>query len=805
MKELRIALVLFGGVSLAVYMNGVVTEIWHIAQASRYFRRPTAEKYSLPKSATVKVYHDLLAALDADQDTSSLRVVIDTVAGTSAGGLNGVALSKSLVEGGDFSVLNKVWIEFADIHQLKTQVPLAPWPVRILAWGCYQGLRFVRPQLFENLQNTKTTLRWLRDFCYRTLINKGPAITPFDGGDFTLMIATAFKSMRKQGDRIALLPDRSQFNLFVTQTDLFGWPQHLSLNDSLHEAPQTERTHAQVLAFHNSADPHSRIRPRLGEDAVLVFASRGSAGFPMVFEPINYDQISRWFQETGYETEQSGQPDAIETIMPDYQVTGLSAATAWMVDGGILDNKPFGDVLKTIATNPAEHQVDRHLLYVEPDPDGFNERPPLTPPGFWAGLGQLLKLLRHEPIAQDLRTVDEYNAKVKKIRSARAATYRYATKAANECASWPKSSSTPVNVEDLLSWRHQTNQAVANQHPAYGGYLTLKRQSASHMFALIIIHTLHLPENARQAYLIRAIIDAWISQKICPQRSDHSTPFGAGPAQTEIAFLRAFDIKFRQRRLFALLDAANDIYVTDDSQRATVDSFKRTLANLMIELENLKRSNHDISEDIRKVFGGAAAESVTYIHRAFNADKSAFLNRHDQEIEHVYNELSARFAAKGEDINNRMFKAIAAANIPEITTAFVLFPFLDLVTFPLMELAGIENLIPVKTMRISPRDATILSQDSKRLKCRKLDGFFGFFSRNAREYDLLWGRLDGAERLVTLIIVSAMKTDEMPARLQSLKSDFIRRAHKSILAEERQRPDTSIADEIAALEKQLSD
>jgi hypothetical protein len=122
-----------------------------------------------------------------------------------------------------------------------------------------------------------------------------------------------------------------------------------------------------------------------------------------------------------------------------------------------------------------------------------------------------------------------------------------------------------------------------------------------------------------------------------------------------------------------------------------------------------------------------------------------------------------------------------------------------------MELAGIENLIPVKTMRISPRDATILSQDSKRLKCRKLDGFFGFFSRNAREYDLLWGRLDGAERLVTLIIVSAMKTDKMPARLQSLKSDFIRRAHKSILAEERQRPDTSIADEIAALEKQLSD
>ena len=35
MKELRIGLVLFGGVSLAVYMNGVVTELWHALRASQ--------------------------------------------------------------------------------------------------------------------------------------------------------------------------------------------------------------------------------------------------------------------------------------------------------------------------------------------------------------------------------------------------------------------------------------------------------------------------------------------------------------------------------------------------------------------------------------------------------------------------------------------------------------------------------------------------------------------------------------------------------------------------------------------------
>jgi hypothetical protein len=33
-KELRIALVCYGGISLAVYMHGVTKEVWHLARAS---------------------------------------------------------------------------------------------------------------------------------------------------------------------------------------------------------------------------------------------------------------------------------------------------------------------------------------------------------------------------------------------------------------------------------------------------------------------------------------------------------------------------------------------------------------------------------------------------------------------------------------------------------------------------------------------------------------------------------------------------------------------------------------------------
>ena len=36
-KELRLALICYGGVSLAIYMHGVTREIWHLIRASRAY------------------------------------------------------------------------------------------------------------------------------------------------------------------------------------------------------------------------------------------------------------------------------------------------------------------------------------------------------------------------------------------------------------------------------------------------------------------------------------------------------------------------------------------------------------------------------------------------------------------------------------------------------------------------------------------------------------------------------------------------------------------------------------------------
>lgn len=64
MKELRIGLVLYGGVALAVYINGVVTEIWHTLRASRAMQDSDAATLG----STAEIYRDLLADLKAAPD-----------------------------------------------------------------------------------------------------------------------------------------------------------------------------------------------------------------------------------------------------------------------------------------------------------------------------------------------------------------------------------------------------------------------------------------------------------------------------------------------------------------------------------------------------------------------------------------------------------------------------------------------------------------------------------------------------------------------------------------------------------------
>ena len=82
-KELRLALICYGGVSLAVYMHGVTREIWHLVRASRAFH-----DVAPPGAGSEAIYRDIIADMEAKSGVK-LRVLADIIAGSSAGGING--------------------------------------------------------------------------------------------------------------------------------------------------------------------------------------------------------------------------------------------------------------------------------------------------------------------------------------------------------------------------------------------------------------------------------------------------------------------------------------------------------------------------------------------------------------------------------------------------------------------------------------------------------------------------------------------------------------------------------------------
>ena len=111
-KELRIALVCYGGISLAVYMHGVTKEIWKLARASRAFTDGQDRA-----GGSEGIYHDLLSRISA-QGEVQLRVLVDILAGASAGGINAVFLAHAIASGHSLDPLTDLWLESADVDRL---------------------------------------------------------------------------------------------------------------------------------------------------------------------------------------------------------------------------------------------------------------------------------------------------------------------------------------------------------------------------------------------------------------------------------------------------------------------------------------------------------------------------------------------------------------------------------------------------------------------------------------------------------------------------------------------------------------
>ncbi|HET9943131.1 MAG TPA: patatin-like phospholipase family protein, partial [Terriglobia bacterium] len=113
-RETRIGLVMYGGVSLAVYIHGVSQEFYHAVQGNGV--------YKLIKELT------------------DSEIVLDILSGSSAGGINGILLAYSLSNNKDFTRCEELWRSAADIRRLVRVPSNGPEPVRSVldSEGYYQ-------------------------------------------------------------------------------------------------------------------------------------------------------------------------------------------------------------------------------------------------------------------------------------------------------------------------------------------------------------------------------------------------------------------------------------------------------------------------------------------------------------------------------------------------------------------------------------------------------------------------------------------------------------------------------------------
>ena len=111
-KELRIALVCYGGVSLAIYMHGVTRELWQLARASRAFHAASG-----PLQGVEAVYRQLIERIE-DEHGLRLRILPDIMSGASAGGINAVFLAQAVHSGQSLEPLTDLWLEVADVDEL---------------------------------------------------------------------------------------------------------------------------------------------------------------------------------------------------------------------------------------------------------------------------------------------------------------------------------------------------------------------------------------------------------------------------------------------------------------------------------------------------------------------------------------------------------------------------------------------------------------------------------------------------------------------------------------------------------------
>jgi len=845
-REVRLAVVMYGGVSLAIYMNGVAQELYHLVrstapsspkrrdghradgdllteQESQELRRSEneddyaePEEWALPAkslSGSERVYRQLGQLLGREQeqreparedDPILTRFVIDILSGTSAGGINAVFLAKALANNQSMKALSTLWIEEGDISKL--------------------------------LNDSKST----KDLPGVAL--SSPPTSLLNGHRMYYELLRAFDGMDEQDEsgrsslmRISPLAD--ELDLYVTTTDLVG----LLLPIRLRNRVIDERRYKNVFHFVYStaaATGEHRNDFHADNNAALAFVSRCTSSFPFAFEPMTLEDINpvvQGFESQGvhpYDIQRHGSSAGYwQNLFPDYASPAPNTIPynqRPFGDGGALDNKPFSYATEAVLRRRADLPVDRKLLFIEPDP-GHPERTREADPRpdvIQNFLDQGVTLPRQETIREDLQRIAERNRMIQRIDRILLDVERAAP---------ARQTTTRRTSGDEWASRDPRSEIQEIGH-AYGGYHRLKVAAVTDDLTSLVARVAGLEEGSDYEVAVRAVVGAWRRHRYAALGGVHDVEAGS-VKRSENRFLVDFDLAFRLRRLNYIQRKLDQLYPLDESARKLLFAvmgqqfsskkdedvaalrdevlyFKRVTSSIHA---NLRKAGRDLrsksdANPIRLLVGamGMTRELLDValaLPDATARDKWGEQQRSDHEaaLDELGRTTAAQIGGACRDASERLQRALDRRdeNANElrrlisnfVRTTYDTFDDYDMVAFPMTYGTDAGETDVIEVIRVSPEDTSRALRDpsgqSKVTGARYMH-FGAFLDRIWRQNDILRGRLDAADILISSLVPQAgdgmaeatRQRDELVMRLKN-------EAQRAILSEELKEADRS--------------
>ncbi len=811
-KELRLALVFFGGVSLAVYQHGINREILNLVRASRVYHGDRSgddegvggsfhDHYpDEPELSTGDVYREFLETLGKN---IALRVIVDVIAGSSAGGINGVTLASALAHDRSLLPITHMWLEKADMLNL-----LAP-EARARLWSKWYFWPLMRPLLARlnregllagraDAEMAKRISVFLRSRWFKP---------PLDGRLLSALMLDGLTAMHGSGSAWdSLLPKGERLELMVTVTDFRGLERPIFI----HDPPVVyEREHRHLLRF---ALEHRKTGHLLSDfDAdnfpSLAFAGRASASYPGGFPPAQLREIDDLLAERHLPW--PARSRFLAHNFRNYRERGENPEEAVLMDGSILDNKPIMACVEAIRTHGAFREVDRRLVYIDPHPQTTKLPPGSGVPGFFATLrGAFTDLPRHDPVYNELAMISRYNVQARRLKAAILNARPQIVRLIE--AETEGRLKGEFAVEDLRHWRLLSITLLSGTSVVYDAWLRSLIFEALDFIVRLIATACQFAADSPEARRVQETIEAWARRQgiIAETYAMSANLYRNVDLPLFARMILDFGLVYKRRRLNFVLHEINDLYpdVSEgpaaEEEAETLDLLKIKIHKCLTELAAYDDqdflSRHALNA-CRELFregwegrGPLSAEVVDADPQAVAA-LSHLVERLAQECD------LARIADDSDTVlASSLVLGLKEQSRIAILTGYLGYFFWDVILRPTASALSLDEgpIEEILVDRISPEDARslVLEEGRPMLLGSSFASFGGFLSRAVRENDYLWGRLHAVDRLFDILLSTVPVHLRSGLAVEALK----KRAFERVLEEERQRL-TLVPDLIARL------